>query len=54
MDDDAYPLATIVDRIREYLDQAGLLDTKEFPTIEDDVTELAREITGDVESSLGM
>ncbi|QPM21552.1 hypothetical protein [Streptomyces clavuligerus] len=50
-DDDRYPLATIVDRIREYLDQAGLLDAEEFPVIEDDVTELAREIIGDVESS---
>ncbi|EDY52641.1 hypothetical protein SSCG_05684 [Streptomyces clavuligerus] len=53
-DDDRYPLATIVDRIREYLDQAGLLDAEEFPVIEDDVTELAREIIGDVESSFGM
>ncbi|MFE9360762.1 hypothetical protein ACFYPB_42830 [Streptomyces olivaceoviridis] len=32
-----------MDRIREYLDQAGLLDTEEFPAIKDDVTELARE-----------
>ncbi|WP_327330508.1 MULTISPECIES: hypothetical protein [Streptomyces] len=54
MDNAAYPLTTIVDRIREYLDQAGLLDTEEFPAIKDDVTELAREIIGDVESSLGM
>ncbi|MFD4341735.1 hypothetical protein ACFWPP_31695 [Streptomyces anulatus] len=54
MDDDTYPLATVVDRIREYLDQAGLLDTEEFPAIEGDVTELARTIIGDVESSFGM
>ncbi|MFF9654112.1 hypothetical protein [Streptomyces sp. NPDC014622] len=54
MDDDQYPLTTIVDRIREYLDQAGLLDTEEFPAIEDDVAELARAIIGDIESSLGM
>lgn len=54
MDDDPYPLTTVVDRIREYLHQAGLLDTKEFPAIKDDVTELAREIIGDVKSSLGM
>ncbi|MFE5669100.1 hypothetical protein ACFQ7W_34915 [Streptomyces niveus] len=54
MDDDQYPLTTIVDRIREYLHQAGLLDTEEFTAIEGDVTELAREIIGDVESSLGM
>lgn len=31
MDDDASPVAAIVDRIRDYLDQAGLLDTEEFP-----------------------
>ncbi|GAB1339845.1 hypothetical protein ACE1SV_64350 [Streptomyces sp. E-15] len=54
MNDAQYPLATIVDRIREYLDQAGLLDSEEFPAIKDDVTKLAREIVGDVESSLGM
>ncbi|MEU1326815.1 hypothetical protein [Streptomyces microflavus] len=54
MDDDPYPLSTIVDRARGYLHQAGLFDSEEFPAIEDDVTELAREIIGDVESSLGM
>lgn len=54
MDDDPYPLSTVVDRIRGYLHQAGLFDTEEFPAIEDDVAELAREIIGDVESSLGM
>ncbi|MBK3583551.1 hypothetical protein JHN49_07375 [Streptomyces sp. MBT57] len=54
MDDDPYPLSTVVDRIRGYLHQAGLFDTEKFPAIEDDVTELAREIIGDVESSLGM
>ncbi|MFJ7209440.1 hypothetical protein ACIQWR_38665 [Streptomyces sp. NPDC098789] len=54
VDDDAYPLTTVVDRIREYLHQAGLLDTEEFPAIQDDVTELAREIIGAVESSFGM
>ncbi|WLQ38382.1 hypothetical protein P8A18_33175 (plasmid) [Streptomyces castrisilvae] len=43
-----------MDRIREYLDQAGLLEAEEFPAIKDDVTELAREIIGDVESSFGM
>ncbi|MEV6858834.1 hypothetical protein AB0M89_34240 [Streptomyces microflavus] len=54
MDDDPYPLSTVVDRARGYLHQAGLFDSEEFPAIEDDVTELAREIIGDVESSLGM
>lgn len=54
MDDDPYPLTTVVDGIRICLHQAGLLDTKEFPAIEDDVTELARELIGDVESSLGV
>jgi hypothetical protein len=54
VDDDQYPLATIVDRIRGYLDQAGLLDIEEFPAIKGDVTELAREIIADVQSSLGM
>lgn len=54
MDDDPCPLTTVVDRIREYLHQAGLLDTEDFPAIEDDVTELASEIIGDVESSLGI
>ncbi|MFL4910681.1 hypothetical protein ACJ6WF_48230 [Streptomyces sp. MMS24-I2-30] len=54
MDDYQYPLATIVDRIRDYLDQAGLLDSEEFPAIKDDVTELAREIISDIESSHGM
>ncbi|MEU3602291.1 hypothetical protein ABZ714_26765 [Streptomyces sp. NPDC006798] len=53
-DDDRYPLATIVDRIREYLDQAGLLDPEELPAFEADVTELTRKIIGDVESSYGM
>ncbi|MER8098493.1 hypothetical protein [Streptomyces goshikiensis] len=43
-----------MDRIRDHLDQAGLLDTEKFPAIKDDVTELAREIIGDVESSYGM
>ncbi|WP_333736768.1 hypothetical protein [Streptomyces sp. IBSBF 2806] len=43
-----------MDRNREYLGQAGLLDTEEFPATKDDVTELAREIIGDVESSFGM
>ncbi|MCL6293291.1 hypothetical protein [Streptomyces sp. 43Y-GA-1] len=54
MDDDAYPLTTNVDRIREYLDQSGFLDPEDFGLYQDGVTELAREIIGDVESSLGM
>ncbi|SCK62716.1 MULTISPECIES: hypothetical protein [unclassified Streptomyces] len=54
MDDDAYPLTTIVDRIREYLDQSEFLDPEDFGLYQASVTELAREIIGDVESSPGM
>ncbi|MFE6946133.1 hypothetical protein [Streptomyces chartreusis] len=54
MGDNQYPLATIVDRISDYLDQVGLLDTGKFTAIKDNVTELAREIIADVECSLGM
>ncbi|GAA4680403.1 hypothetical protein [Streptomyces youssoufiensis] len=54
MDDGAYPLTTIVDRIRECLDQSAFLDPEDFDLYQDGVTELAREIIGDVESSLGM
>ncbi|MFF0337967.1 hypothetical protein ACFYUM_35920 [Streptomyces fimicarius] len=38
----------------EYLDQSGFLDPEDFGLYQDGVTELAREIIGDVESSLGM
>ncbi|MGW2956722.1 hypothetical protein [Streptomyces eurythermus] len=54
MDEDEATLNTIVDRIRDYLDQSGLLDSEEFGDIKEDVTELARDIIGDVESSFGM
>ncbi|MFJ1751266.1 hypothetical protein ACIOJD_34315 [Streptomyces sp. NPDC088116] len=54
MKTDEYPLSSIVDRIRDYLDQSGLLESEEFEAIKDDVAELARDIIGDVEASLGM
>jgi hypothetical protein len=36
------------------LHQAGLLDTEEFDAVKDDVTDLARDIVSEVESSFGM
>ncbi|MFE2945327.1 hypothetical protein ACFXKG_40850 [Streptomyces sp. NPDC059255] len=54
MNENEYPLNVIVDKIRDYLDQSGLLDAEEFGAIEDDVTELARGIVSEVESSFGM
>ncbi|WP_372412787.1 hypothetical protein [Streptomyces luteireticuli] len=52
--DGSYPVGTIVAMIREYLDQAGLLDKEEFEAIDGDVTDLARRIVSEVESSYGM
>lgn len=43
-----------MEKIRDYLHQAGLLDTEEFDAVKDDVTELAREIVSEVDSSFGM
>lgn len=54
MDEDEYPLNVVVDKIRDYLHQAGLLDTEEFDAVKDDVTDLAREIISEVETSFGM
>ncbi|MEU5161159.1 hypothetical protein AB0G74_16335 [Streptomyces sp. NPDC020875] len=54
MDESEYPLNVIVDKIRYFLDQAGLLDAAEFEEFEDDVTELARGIISEVETSFGM
>lgn len=51
---DEYPLNSIVDRIRDYLDQSGLLASEEFEAIKDDVAGLARDIISDVEASMGM
>ncbi|MGA5565262.1 hypothetical protein ACPCUV_29400 [Streptomyces platensis] len=52
MDQEEDPLNGIV--IRDYLDQAGLLDTEEFPALKGDVTELARSIISQVETSFGI
>lgn len=54
MDENEYPLNVIVEKIRDYLDQSGLLDAEEFVVIKDDVTELARGIVSEVEASFGM
>ncbi|MGW2416879.1 hypothetical protein ACWCV5_32595 [Streptomyces tubercidicus] len=55
VDEDEYPLNVIVDKIRDYLDQSGLLDdVEEFEAIRDDVTDLARSIVSEVETSFGM
>ncbi|WP_275902522.1 hypothetical protein [Streptomyces clavuligerus] len=43
-----------MDRIREYPSTRPGSRRRGVPVIEDDVTELAREIIGDVESSFGM
>ena len=54
MDDD-FLHGGVVDKIREYLESAGLIDPNgEFEIIKDDVAELAREIVSHVESQYGM
>lgn len=54
LDDDDFLHVGVVDKIRDYLHQAGLLDEDEFPVIKDDVVDLARSIVRHVESQYGM
>lgn len=54
MDEGEYPLTVVVDKIRDDHHRAGLLDTEEFDAVKDDVTDLAREIINEVDTSCGM
>jgi hypothetical protein len=53
-EDESYPLDVIVGKIRDYLEGSGLIEDGEFEIIKDDLTELARGIVSEVESSYGM
>lgn len=55
MDDDDFLRGGVVDKIREYLEDSGLIDRDgEFEIIKDDVVGLAASIVQHVESQYGM